>query len=842
MKFSMNNRPPNSMSADMGRPPDDMQLNFGERFGEQDPTVPDWAKQKTKPSYTAEEVGAAPAGHDHDDVYQPKGEYLTKHQSLKDYAKKEDVASTYARKTDIPKNVSAFTNDSGYLTEAPIDGKQYARQSGEWSEVQGTSYVAHVLKTGDTYELYETTIEELRQVIEYNSGGVVVRVIDDVAYLDDYVEYSYAGYSINPGLFIFSNVSENISLMYIHQSNGGIMVDTLYNPTTKTDAMTQAVGRDSDGLLWTAPSGGGSGFDIHSLQSENDIISDDELAFYDVSANDHRKISYGWLRSDIKNLLDNYYVKSVNGLKDVVTLKAENIKTNTSGIVAEYKFKIEGEFDVGLIGVLNEYGTQATAAQVIAALNSGKGVQFNVYDQTHSIDYTTVTNFRYLIEGESVNIVFTVARGHYYTPANILVSWDSAYSGWNETEYDRDHDFPTYTPVPDGSYVWNTQELLDRLDGRVTYLEEHGTGGGIPDATLQHIIVKDAYIEAINDPDNHIGGVRISANETNNNFAVLKINSEQTTDTSTVTRTTVVRGVATPVESNDAANKAYVDEKTVAPIRYMGILEDDGTITASSDMKYDSVKSALEKGRMSYILTYRQEVDPQNNHYFILTTNENYFNANAVYFTGIDYIDDNHITYYAIKLNSNNVISTESVDINVDEYEKIINKSTDVIVDKESNTKYPTCKTIYDNFQRRDVLIYDKTSKLNVGGQIVSGDSANGLSALGASGSIADNQWNITGLDLSGFKYIRVIYNRDSANTGSTAEFNIPLDYSIQNNAYFVSGGVSPSFGDRNRMNCMQCAVSGDKTKFAVCQTYSLYGTAATTISTIYVVRIYGVY
>lgn len=362
------------------------------------------------------------------------------------------------------------------------------------------------------------------------------------------------------------------------------------------------------------------------------------------------------------------------------------------------------------------------------------------------------------------------------------------------------------------------------------------------DATLQHIVVKDAYIEAINDPDDHIGGVRISANETNNNFAVLKINSEQTTDTSTVTRTTVVRGVATPVESNDAANKAYVDEKTVAPIRYMGILEDDGTITASSDMKYDSVKSALEKGRMSYILTYRQAVDPQNNHYFILTTNENYFNANVVYFTGIDYIDDNHITYYAIKLNSNNVLSTESVDINVDEYEKIINKSTDVIVDKESNTKYPTCKTIYDNFQRRDVLIYDKTSKLNVGGQIVSGDSANGLTSLNASGSIADNQWNITGLDLSGFKYIRVVYCRDAANTGSTAEFNIPLDYSIQNNAYFVSGGVSPSFGDRNRMNCMQCAVSGDKTKFAVCQTYSLYGTAPTTISSIYVVRIYGVY
>lgn len=34
-----------------------------------------WAKASTKPSYTAAEVGAAAAGHNHDSVYQPKGSY-----------------------------------------------------------------------------------------------------------------------------------------------------------------------------------------------------------------------------------------------------------------------------------------------------------------------------------------------------------------------------------------------------------------------------------------------------------------------------------------------------------------------------------------------------------------------------------------------------------------------------------------------------------------------------------------------------------------------------------------------------------------------------------------------
>ena len=58
---------------------------------ETDPTVPDWAKQPTKPSYTAEEVGALPIS---------------------------TVIPT------VPDNVSAFRNDAGYLTEhQDISGK-----------------------------------------------------------------------------------------------------------------------------------------------------------------------------------------------------------------------------------------------------------------------------------------------------------------------------------------------------------------------------------------------------------------------------------------------------------------------------------------------------------------------------------------------------------------------------------------------------------------------------------------------------------------------------------------------------------------------------------------------
>lgn len=41
-------------------------IQYIEKYTETDPTVPNWAKEKTKPTYTAKEVGAFPAGEDND--------------------------------------------------------------------------------------------------------------------------------------------------------------------------------------------------------------------------------------------------------------------------------------------------------------------------------------------------------------------------------------------------------------------------------------------------------------------------------------------------------------------------------------------------------------------------------------------------------------------------------------------------------------------------------------------------------------------------------------------------------------------------------------------------------
>lgn len=90
---------------------------------ETDPTVPNWAKQSNKPSYTASEVGALP-----DDTFIPsKVSQLTNDSGFITDAGVTSVnGNTGAVTLSIPSKVSDLTNDAGYITSAPVssvDGK-----------------------------------------------------------------------------------------------------------------------------------------------------------------------------------------------------------------------------------------------------------------------------------------------------------------------------------------------------------------------------------------------------------------------------------------------------------------------------------------------------------------------------------------------------------------------------------------------------------------------------------------------------------------------------------------------------------------------------------------------
>lgn len=76
-------------------------------YTETDPTVPAWAKAANKPTYTAAEVGALP-----DTTVIPAAQVNA------DWDATSGVAQILHKPTipTVPTNVSAFTNDSGYLT------------------------------------------------------------------------------------------------------------------------------------------------------------------------------------------------------------------------------------------------------------------------------------------------------------------------------------------------------------------------------------------------------------------------------------------------------------------------------------------------------------------------------------------------------------------------------------------------------------------------------------------------------------------------------------------------------------------------------------------------------
>lgn len=89
---------------------------------ETDPTVPEWAKAATKPTYTADEVGAAPEVHSHDDLYYTKTQidsagYLT------------SIPAEYVTETELEAKGYITTIPSNYVTEESLSSKGFLTQN-----------------------------------------------------------------------------------------------------------------------------------------------------------------------------------------------------------------------------------------------------------------------------------------------------------------------------------------------------------------------------------------------------------------------------------------------------------------------------------------------------------------------------------------------------------------------------------------------------------------------------------------------------------------------------------------------------------------------------------------
>lgn len=135
-------------------------------------------------------------------------------------------------------------------------------------------------------------------------------------------------------------------------------------------------------------------------------------------------------------------------------------------------------------------------------------------------------------------------------------------------------------------------------------------------------------------------------------------------------------------------------------------------------------------------------------------------------------------------------------------------------------------KGVWDTFQRKPVTVWEVQ------------DVSQGLLALNT--NISSNlAWQLTDLDMTPYKRIK-IYSRAGRKTGTTAQDSsiTPasiIEMSLDDRAketvsqnVFIGSSVVQNPNDANHLGLLTCAVSADKTKFAVVRSTTLYGTAAT--------------
>lgn len=218
-------------------------IKIPESYEEKDPTVPEWAKQPNKPTYTAEEVGAATKEYV-DDAIKNIDIPTT---DLTGYATEKYVNDTVKDAID---NIDIPEVDlDGYATEEYVDD---AIKNIDIPKVDLTGYATEQY-VNDAIENIDIPQTDLT---DYATKDYVDDAIDNidipVTDLDGYATEQYVKDAIENSKEIHIGSDEPPeNVVFQIDPEGDVVV---FEPDEATEEMTQPVGLDENGKLWTISS------------------------------------------------------------------------------------------------------------------------------------------------------------------------------------------------------------------------------------------------------------------------------------------------------------------------------------------------------------------------------------------------------------------------------------------------------------------------------------------------------------------------------------------------------------------------------------------------------------
>lgn len=277
----------------------------------------------------------------------------------------------------------------------------------------------------------------------------------------------------------------------------------------------------------------------------------------------------------------------------------------------------------------------------------------------------------------------------------------------------------------------------------------------------------------------------------------------------------IIRNIAEPNANYDVANKKYVDDHVALPNYHLVFLNADGTVdTHASTLVYNNIMNNLSNPMKADYL----DVFWGNSRFYCKAVETTDVNNGDIKFIGeVEY--QGLQRYMVFTLNPSSVLATTHIAT----FESIHNKTNDIVGNSTSTDKYPSTKAVFDQFQRKPVVVWEVT------------DVSQGLNALQTNIDASMN-WQLTGLDFTPFKRIK-IYSKGgqgSTNAGTTGAMILEMSLDPRmaittKGGHYVGSVLNQKPNDANRYASLTCAVSADKTSFAVLRQTSLYGTAATT-------------